>query len=166
MFSSNFWYLSTLHIIKFIYLNALQVNVCMHLQVMDAYNDALLLTLSKISLCWTWTRFVVDYKCKFLLGSTALVALLSGNILTVANVGDSRGVLCDEHGNAVPLSVDHKPNSVWLFVCFDVMMFSTLMRPCHNSQLTYSYFLGSLANLSVTITKTWSAHTCAGNWQQ
>lgn len=27
----------------------------------------------------------------------------------MANVGDSRGVLCDKNGNAVPLSHDHKP---------------------------------------------------------
>lgn len=27
----------------------------------------------------------------------------------MANVGDSRGVLCDKDGNAVPLSHDHKP---------------------------------------------------------
>lgn len=27
----------------------------------------------------------------------------------MANVGDSRGVLCDKDGNAIPLSHDHKP---------------------------------------------------------
>ncbi|KAH3805104.1 protein phosphatase 1L-like [Dreissena polymorpha] len=43
-------------------------------------------------------------------GSTALVATVMGGRLTVANVGDSRGVMCDQHGNTVPLSVDHKPN--------------------------------------------------------
>lgn len=37
------------------------------------------------------------------------MALLSDKELTVANVGDSRGVLCDKDGNAVPLSHDHKP---------------------------------------------------------
>ncbi|XP_029699780.1 protein phosphatase, Mg2+/Mn2+ dependent, 1Lb isoform X1 [Takifugu rubripes] len=42
-------------------------------------------------------------------GTTCLVALLSDKELTVANVGDSRGVLCDKNGNAVPLSHDHKP---------------------------------------------------------
>ncbi|XP_067851473.1 protein phosphatase, Mg2+/Mn2+ dependent, 1Lb [Heptranchias perlo] len=42
-------------------------------------------------------------------GTTCLVALLSDKELTVANVGDSRGVLCDKDGNAVPLSHDHKP---------------------------------------------------------
>uniref|UniRef100_A0A672FNJ7 Protein phosphatase 1L n=1 Tax=Salarias fasciatus TaxID=181472 RepID=A0A672FNJ7_SALFA len=42
-------------------------------------------------------------------GTTCLVALLSDQELTVANVGDSRGVLCDKDGNAVPLSQDHKP---------------------------------------------------------
>uniref|UniRef100_A0A8C6KU18 Protein phosphatase 1L n=1 Tax=Nothobranchius furzeri TaxID=105023 RepID=A0A8C6KU18_NOTFU len=42
-------------------------------------------------------------------GTTCLVALLSDTELTVANVGDSRGVLCDKDGNAIPLSHDHKP---------------------------------------------------------
>lgn len=37
------------------------------------------------------------------------MALLSDKELTVANVGDSRGVLCDKDGNAIPLSHDHKP---------------------------------------------------------
>lgn len=27
----------------------------------------------------------------------------------MANVGDSRGVMCDFKGNAIPLSFDHKP---------------------------------------------------------
>ncbi|XP_039314946.1 protein phosphatase ppm-1.G isoform X7 [Solenopsis invicta] len=42
-------------------------------------------------------------------GTTALIALLEDNKLIVANVGDSRGVMCDEKGNAIPLSFDHKP---------------------------------------------------------
>jgi len=46
------------------------------------------------------------------IGTTALMALLRRNKLVVANVGDSRGVLCDQHGNAVPLSSDHKPHNV------------------------------------------------------
>ena len=37
------------------------------------------------------------------------MALLSGDELTVANVGDSRGVMCDHQGRTVPLSFDHKP---------------------------------------------------------
>ncbi|KAF5922130.1 hypothetical protein HPG69_007013 [Diceros bicornis minor] len=41
--------------------------------------------------------------------TTCLIALLSDKDLTVANVGDSRGVLCDKDGNAIPLSHDHKP---------------------------------------------------------
>jgi len=45
-------------------------------------------------------------------GTTALIALLRRNELVVANVGDSRGVLCDQHGIAVPLSLDHKPHFV------------------------------------------------------
>ncbi|KAG5269779.1 hypothetical protein AALO_G00206040 [Alosa alosa] len=42
-------------------------------------------------------------------GTTCLVALLSDKQLTVANVGDSRGVLCDRDGNTIALSHDHKP---------------------------------------------------------
>ncbi|OXU30116.1 hypothetical protein TSAR_003792 [Trichomalopsis sarcophagae] len=42
-------------------------------------------------------------------GTTALIAILEGNKLIVANVGDSRGVMCDGKGNAIPLSFDHKP---------------------------------------------------------
>ncbi|XP_010294580.1 PREDICTED: protein phosphatase 1L-like, partial [Phaethon lepturus] len=42
-------------------------------------------------------------------GTTCLIALLSDKELIVANVGDSRGVLCDKDGNAIPLSHDHKP---------------------------------------------------------
>ena len=30
----------------------------------------------------------------------------------MANVGDSRGVMCDGKGNAIPLSFDHKPQQV------------------------------------------------------
>ncbi|XP_014217466.1 protein phosphatase 1L [Copidosoma floridanum] len=42
-------------------------------------------------------------------GTTALIAIIEGNKLIVANVGDSRGVMCDGKGNAIPLSFDHKP---------------------------------------------------------
>jgi len=47
-------------------------------------------------------------------GSTALVALLdtARNQLTVANVGDSRGILCDIKGTVIPLSFDHKPQQL------------------------------------------------------
>jgi protein phosphatase 1L len=43
-------------------------------------------------------------------GSTAVIAVLDGSRLTVANVGDSRGVMCDSHGTAIALSFDHKPD--------------------------------------------------------
>ncbi len=42
-------------------------------------------------------------------GATAIVAVLTGKILTVANAGDSRAVLCRANGVAFPLSYDHKP---------------------------------------------------------
>lgn len=41
-------------------------------------------------------------------GCTAVVALLSGTELFVANAGDSRCVLCRK-GQAVEMSIDHKP---------------------------------------------------------
>ncbi|CAH0383391.1 unnamed protein product [Bemisia tabaci] len=44
--------------------------------------------------------------------TTALVAVIEGSQLIVANVGDSRGVMCDSKGDAVPLSFDHKPDRV------------------------------------------------------
>jgi len=51
-------------------------------------------------------------------GSTALVAVVRGTELTVANVGDSRGVLCDVDGKSHPLSFDHKPHEVVSSITF------------------------------------------------
>lgn len=48
-----------------------------------------------------------------LAGTTALVALIHHEKLIVANVGDSRGVICDGRGMAIPLSFDHKPHQVY-----------------------------------------------------
>ncbi|CAH1117722.1 unnamed protein product [Phaedon cochleariae] len=45
-------------------------------------------------------------------GTTALIAMLDEHRLVVANVGDSRGVMCDGRGNAIPLSFDHKPQQM------------------------------------------------------
>lgn len=44
-------------------------------------------------------------------GATAIVAVISGKTLTVANAGDSRAVLCrgGEKTTTIALSVDHKP---------------------------------------------------------
>ncbi len=42
-------------------------------------------------------------------GCTAVVAVVRGQSLTVANAGDSRAVLCRD-GKAVAMSEDHKPN--------------------------------------------------------
>ena len=42
-------------------------------------------------------------------GCTAVVAVLIGRTLTVANAGDSRAVLCAAGGKVEPLSFDHKP---------------------------------------------------------
>ncbi|KAI4461428.1 protein phosphatase 2c [Holotrichia oblita] len=50
------------------------------------------------------TPFDSAFKC----GTTAVVALLKGNELYVANAGDSRCVLC-RNGKAVAMSFDHNP---------------------------------------------------------
>mmetsp|Transcript_14393 Transcript_14393/g.20707 ORF Transcript_14393/g.20707 Transcript_14393/m.20707 type:complete len:511 (-) Transcript_14393:396-1928(-) len=42
-------------------------------------------------------------------GATAVVAVITGDTLTVANAGDSRAVLCRKDGQAEALSEDHKP---------------------------------------------------------
>uniref|UniRef100_U5EEM8 Putative cell adhesion n=1 Tax=Corethrella appendiculata TaxID=1370023 RepID=U5EEM8_9DIPT len=47
-----------------------------------------------------------------LAGTTALIAIIHHTKLIVANVGDSRGVMCDNKGKAIPLSFDHKPQQV------------------------------------------------------
>ncbi|XP_037029412.1 protein phosphatase 1L-like [Bradysia coprophila] len=49
-------------------------------------------------------------KTSNLAGTTALIAIVDDSRLIVANVGDSRGVMCDAKMNAIPLSFDHKPN--------------------------------------------------------
>lgn len=65
-----------------------------------------------LSTC-TCTCGSVGYKCRChpmevaLGGSTAVVALLSPELIVVANCGDSRAVLC-RAGTAIPLSQDHK----------------------------------------------------------
>jgi len=43
-------------------------------------------------------------------GCTAVVAVLIGRSLTIANAGDSRTVLCRAGGRTEPLSFDHKPH--------------------------------------------------------
>lgn len=42
-------------------------------------------------------------------GTTAIVALIHDDALTVAHVGDSRGVLCRAGGTAEAITQDHKP---------------------------------------------------------
>ena len=42
-------------------------------------------------------------------GCTAVAAVVWGTRVVVANAGDSRCVVCDSTGKAVPLSFDHKP---------------------------------------------------------
>ena len=41
-------------------------------------------------------------------GTTAVVALIQENKITVANAGDSRCILIQASGRAIPLSDDHK----------------------------------------------------------
>lgn len=60
-------------------------------------------------------QLIIEAKKKSdLSGTTALIALriVEQNKLIVANVGDSRGVICDSKGSAIPLSFDHKPQQV------------------------------------------------------
>lgn len=64
-----------------------------------------------------------------ILGTTALIALLEDNKLIVANVGDSRGVMCDEKGNAIPLSFDHKPQQVFI-VCRTYLRYTIYQSSC------------------------------------
>lgn len=45
-------------------------------------------------------------------GSTAVIAILDGELLIIANVGDSRAVMGDQKGSTIPLSFDHKPNQL------------------------------------------------------
>ncbi|BFZ00840.1 hypothetical protein BsWGS_03879 [Bradybaena similaris] len=43
-------------------------------------------------------------------GSTSIIVFQLENVLTVANIGDSRAVMCTNEGMVVPLSTDHKPS--------------------------------------------------------
>jgi len=45
-----------------------------------------------------------------LAGCTANVALFYGDMLYVANLGDSRAILCRDN-NAIDMSYDHKPDN-------------------------------------------------------
>lgn len=54
----------------------------------------------------------VAKKSRDVAGTTALIAILEGHQLVVANVGDSRGVMCNGKGNVIPLSFDHKPDQM------------------------------------------------------
>ncbi|XP_064085899.1 protein phosphatase 1L-like [Macrobrachium nipponense] len=45
-------------------------------------------------------------------GTTAVIAVLDGELLIIGNVGDSRAVMGDMKGSTIPLSFDHKPNQL------------------------------------------------------
>ncbi|CAL4064326.1 unnamed protein product, partial [Meganyctiphanes norvegica] len=45
-------------------------------------------------------------------GTTAVIAILDGELLIIGNVGDSRAVMGDQKGSTIPLSFDHKPNQL------------------------------------------------------
>lgn len=42
-------------------------------------------------------------------GTTCILVIAENEKLTIANVGDSRGVMCTLNGTAINLSIDHKP---------------------------------------------------------
>lgn len=45
-------------------------------------------------------------------GSTAVIAIVSGHYLIVANVGDSRAILANTSDKAIRITKDHKPDDV------------------------------------------------------
>jgi protein phosphatase 1L len=61
-------------------------------------------------------QILIERMSKALLfgGTTLCVVLvdISNKLIICANVGDSRAVLCDNRGRAIPLSHDHKPNNL------------------------------------------------------
>lgn len=66
-------------------------------------------------------------------GSTACAALIdASNLLSVANAGDSRCVVCQKNGKAIAMSVDHKVDGLidrkrvcsWLFFFSQLMSLS------------------------------------------
>ncbi len=62
----------------------------------------------------TWQGSPCAGPCDELGGTTALVAILMGDMLHIANIGDCRAVLCRRNMEgqpvAIPLSTDHTPN--------------------------------------------------------
>lgn len=55
--------------------------------------------------------------------TTALIVILHGTILTVAHVGDTRGVMLDLKGFALPMYYLHTPNAVCCMVLFVSLLF-------------------------------------------
>lgn len=69
------------------------------------------------ALRWAFQRTQAEFVASFSLagdrsGATATMALLRNDTITVANIGDSRAVLCcDADGAAIQMSVDHTPEN-------------------------------------------------------
>ena len=59
-------------------------------------------------------RLIIDSKKENFnirdVGSTCLVAILTGNKIQIANSGDCRAVICQDKGLAKALTIDHKPD--------------------------------------------------------
>jgi len=55
-------------------------------------------------------QFLQAVSAKAMDGTTAVVSLLIGDHLYVANAGDSRAILVKKGARPVALSVDHKPS--------------------------------------------------------
>ena len=54
----------------------------------------------------------------------------------MANVGDSRGVICDKNGRAVPLSYDHKPYNVSILPNTHKAYNGSILQDTHSTNLT------------------------------
>lgn len=66
---------------------------------------------------------------------------MEGSKLIVANVGDSRGVMCNSKGKAIPLSFDHKPQQVLglALISHTIQIFDNLFRSPFSSLVTSDF---------------------------
>ena len=65
-----------------------------------------------------FSEYPIQLKVFYCSGTTAVVAMLRGIDLYVANAGDSRCVLCRKDGVAYNMSDDHKVIRYLIIVCY------------------------------------------------